>query len=208
MVSNLVKIVRTLLSVVLQVSALRKPRTRSPQPVVVDVHGNDEILASAVALLEGDVEAPEEGGYCLQLVRLVIEDGFGWKPHEFYARYWDKKVRRGQGDSDLVPWARDLERSLRAADFGVLFPPEGERYVPSTTILKDGKPGDLLFRWDTALSEGGEYIGHVGILMSDGLVLENINPGYRPYSFKNGATALTPVVDFPVTTVVRFNPEL
>jgi hypothetical protein len=161
------------------------------------------IARAAYALVRGDLPAPSKSGLCLQLVRLVVESAYGMKPHEFY-RWRTHPVERLPGD-DNDPWARDMERSLREAGMAALRPDEG-RYVSTETLLLNGNPGDLLFRWDTAKNARGSFVGHVGILLGGGLVLENVNPAYRPASLMRGVTALTPVSKFLTTLAVRFVP--
>lgn len=161
------------------------------------------IARAAYGVLRGELAVPEKSGLCLQLVRLVVESAYGMKPHGFY-NWLTHPVERLPGD-DHDPWARDMERSLREAGMASLLPDEG-RYVSAERLAAGGNPGDLLFRWDTAKNRQGSHVGHVGILLGGGLVLENVNPAYRPGSLVRGATALTPITKFLTTLVVRFVP--
>lgn len=162
----------------------------------------NQVVDAAYRMSNGQLKAPEHPGFCLQLVRIIIEAAYGMKPYEFYD-WRTHPVERAEGDSN-EPWARDMERSLRIAgmnyDFG------DQRYVRSEDIIAECDPGDLLFRWDVARTRQGTLIGHVGILMPGGMVLENVDPRHRSNSFIKGYTALTPLNDFRVTTAIQFNP--
>lgn len=164
---------------------------------------SNPILDSAYKILNGQLVAPQHPGFCLQLVRLIVEDAYGMKPYSFYD-WLTHPVERAEGDNH-EPWSRDMERSLREAgmrhDFGA------QRYAHPYDIETQCDPGTLLFRWDTARTKQGTYIGHVGILMPGGMVLENVNPAHRINSFFRGVTALTPLKDFRVTSVIEFDPK-
>ena len=166
------------------------------------------ITASAYAIIRGDLKEPPNHGFCLQLVRIIIEDAFSWPSHTFY-RWRTTIVKRTPGAS-TAPWARDMEASLRAAGMDVRTPrtgPAGDpsRYVNLTEA--DLRAGDLLFRWDTALS-GPDFVGHVGVFLGHGLVLENVRPAFRPEGLARDATVISRVGAWPVTTVVRFDPSV
>ena len=166
---------------------------------------NEKIAASAERVLTGELSVPSQSGLCLKLVRLVVEDAFDWPSHKFYEYRSDIVERHAKDNRE--PWARDMERSLGNQGMTVLVPDWRERYVSPGEILEKGEPGDLLFRWNTARTRFGTYVGHVGVLMENGLVLENINPAYRSKSFMRGVTGLTPLEHFLVTRVVRFDPR-
>jgi len=168
------------------------------------VAGNERVVESAYRLIRGELRAPASAGLCLMLARLVVEDAFGLPSHGWY-RWLTHRVEREPGD-DTDPWARDMERSLRAGGFGVAEPAAGERYVSSVALAPVCEAGDILFRWDVAKTRQGTFVGHVGILMPGEMVLENIGPASRKRSFFNGPTALTPLSDFPVTLAARFAP--
>lgn len=162
----------------------------------------NQVVDAAYRMLSGQLKAPEHAGFCLQLTRVVIEAAYDMKPYEFY-KWRTHVVERAEGDGN-EPWARDMERSLRFAsmayDFG------DKRYVSFDDIIAECEPGDLLFRWDVARTKQGTFVGHVGILMPGGMVLENVDPRHRSRSFFRGVTALTPLTDFRVTTAIKFNP--
>lgn len=162
----------------------------------------NQVVESAYKVLNGELKGPEHAGYCLQLVRLIVEDAYRMKPYSFYD-WRTHPVERDQFDSQ-EPWARDMERSLRAAGMAISF--SDERYISQKDILERCESGSLLFRWDTAKSAYGTFIGHVGILMPGGMVLENVNPVHRMNSFFLGVTALTPLKYFRVTTAIWFDP--
>jgi len=144
----------------------------------------------------------------LKLVRLVVEDAYQMPSHKWY-EWRTQPVERRPGDDDS-PWARDMERSLRLAGMAVALPPENvqkpeDRYIPTVHLASVCEPGDLLFRWDVARTQQGTFIGHVGVLMPGGLVLENVRPTSRLFSLSRGVTVLTPIQHFPVTLAVRFD---
>lgn len=159
------------------------------------------VVESGYRLLRGEIGAPKQPGLCLALVRLVIEDAYKMMPYEFYR--WRREIVDQNVRASQDPYARDMERSLRYAGMTVGLDYHG-RYVnlDDTRI----KPGDLLFRYDTAKDAHGIWVGHVGILMPGNLVLENIDPRGRLKSLSRGPTCLTPLGFWPVTTVVRFRP--
>lgn len=142
---------------------------------------------------------PVTSGLCLRLVRLVIEHALDI---DFYAQYLTHKVERAAGD-DHDPWARDLERSMRHADLAIAEPQPNQRYVGMRALKELAMPGDLLFRHDVAPTKAGTFVGHVGILLHNGLVLENINPRFRPEGFHRRNTAVTPLVYYRVTLAAR-----
>ena len=165
---------------------------------------NERIVESGFAALRNEVSLPLAPEYCLTLVRLVLEDALGLEPLGLYARWRTHITPRPAGD-DYAPWARDMERSLRAAGMEVPMPRGGgpgadvDRYVVLDLALL--QPGDLLFRWDSP-----DPRGHVGILMPGGLVLENASVRNRPDALARGSTVLSPLGTWPVTTVIRFDP--
>ena len=173
------------------------------------VSSNELVVDSAYKVLRGEMTVPTEAGYCLQLVRLVVEDAFDMHSHEWY-NWLTYPVERAPGD-DRSPWARDMERSLNAAGMSIAAPTSApktieDRYVPMVELASVTQPGDLLFRWDVAKTKAGTFIGHVGVLLPGGMVLENVSPGSRPNSFRRNVTSLTPLKLFPVTLAVRFTP--
>lgn len=161
---------------------------------------NRLILNSAHQALRGDLKVVDHAsGFCLRAVREVLEHAFLMKPHAFYATYLSHRVERYQNDN-TDPWARDMERSLRAQGMAV---PIAERL-----------PGDLVFQWKAAPTgsrspEGHpNYYGHVGILLERDLIFENINPKYRPGGFTRQMLSLTPYDrwPYPASSVIRFDP--
>lgn len=172
---------------------------------------NERMLRSCWRAVAGTLPLPEHAGWCLQLVRLVVEDAFDLPAFGWYA--WRTLLAGGRHDHDTTPWARDMERSLRAAGMLVPLPRYGSVADPQRYALVDeaegALPGDLLFRWDTGRDSAGAYVGHVGVLLPHGLVLENINPAYR--SARTGVTrGVTRVgaLSWGVTSVVRFDPSV
>jgi len=171
---------------------------------------NERIIRSAFALLRSEINAePDEPGLCLALVRVVLEHAFWDGRWALYDRHRSHVVERT--GSDRSPWARDMERSLTRQGMALELPRrpfEGDlaRYVDLSAAADQLLPGDLLFRWDTALNRHGDFVGHVAILMPGQLVLENI--ANRPGALSRGPTKLSRFGAWPVTTVVRFQPHL
>jgi hypothetical protein len=189
---------------------------------------NDLIVRTAYSHIAGGLLGPRDekgrdvSGRCLQLTRIILEAALGLeKPpgggHAWY-RWLTHPVPRpvGAPPARTDPWARDMERSLRLQGMAVIAPEPEHRYIHIGTIMDLGKPGDLIFRFDTALhplnpknAPDPFWIGHIGILMPGNLILENINPLYRKPGFgmSRGPTRLTPLGEWPVTLVVRFDPD-
>lgn len=160
---------------------------------------NERIVRSAEKALAGELQVPVSSGLCLRLVRVIVENALGI---DFYQQFLTHRVERAPGD-DMDPWARDLERSMREGGHAILTPTPGQRYVGNRAIREFAQPGDLLFRHDVVPTAAGTHVGHVGILLHNGVVMENINPRFRPEGFHRRNTALTPLVFFRVTLVAR-----
>lgn len=172
---------------------------------------NQRIMDSAHAALRGDISLPAKSGMCLALVRVVLEHALWGGRWHWYDNYLTHSVS-DKPAGIMEPWARDMEASLKEqgmARGAHRIGPEGDpgRYVD--LALTKPIPGDLLFRWDTAKHESGAYIGHVGIAVHGGLVLENIRPTYRDKraGLWRGPTRITPLGAWPITTLIRFRPE-
>jgi hypothetical protein len=166
---------------------------------------NERISEAAYAAARGELALPDASGLCLQAVRVIVEAALfdrRWRFYEWRTHPVERKAGAPRHAHD--PVARDMERSLSRATMAIPLLMTG-RYVEPDGSLQ---PGDLLFRWDAAAWEWGEtpYYGHVGVLLHGGLVLENINPAYRAHSYRLGATSLTPLGRFPITSAIRFNP--
>jgi cell wall-associated NlpC family hydrolase len=138
---------------------------------------NERIVQAAFGVLEGRVAVEQRPWFCLKVARQIVEAGMGWRAGEFYRRYWTHKVEENKTE---VPWARDLERSLRWGGYSVHIP----------------QAGDLVFSHVTA-----RPYGHVGVMLTDKLVLEN-TPSER--GFRKGNIAVVPLREWvPVTGVFR-----
>ena len=129
------------------------------------------MLAAALAL-NGIIATPQPH-YCLRLVREIVEHAYGWAPNEFYQRYWTHRVEENRSGE---PWARDLERSLRAAGYQVATP----------------QAGDLVFNHRIAWP-----YGHAGIMLSSMLVLDVWPNATGP------PLRVTPVWEWAPTTIIR-----
>jgi hypothetical protein len=161
---------------------------------------NQMILAAAHDAINGDLKIIDHAsGMCLRAVREVIEAAFGMPSHQLYQVYLSDRVERNPGD-DSAPWARDFERSVRSQGMAVPF--------------DDRLPGDIVFYWKAAATGTRDaagnpnYYGHVGILLENDMILENINPKHRPAGFSRQMLSLVPYDrwPYPFSTVARFNP--
>lgn len=168
----------------------------------------ERIVQAAYDVLRGDVNTePHQSGLCLALVRVVIERAFYAGHWRFYDLHRSVIVQQDERASD-VPYARDLEASLRAQGMALGLPrtgPDGDpiRYV-DPDALRDVEPGNIVFRWDTAKDRNGVFVGHVAVVMPGRLLLENV--ASRHGSLSRGPTKLSPLGSWPVTTVVQYEP--
>ena len=156
------------------------------------------IVRAGWEAVRGELPTPNEYGYCLKLVRLIIERAMGWQDSELYRRYVDRTwVAPPDYPHASGHWARDLERALRDAGMAV----SGDR----------SRPGDILCNYEAAWSaRWGASIGHVAVLLDHELVLENVNPAFRAHRHAAvvGALCLTPRAAWgDATTVLRFDPS-
>lgn len=143
---------------------------------------SERIVHSVYKAMRGALPVPrQESGYCLRLVRIVLENALGWPDEELYRRF----PNQVEGNTPKPrPWfARDIERSFRDEGWGV--------------PLSEAQPGDIAAYYDAALNEYSEYVGHIAIVMpgDDGnlWIFENIAPEYREGrgAFASGALSLT-----------------
>lgn len=146
---------------------------------------SERIVTSVYAAMRGALPVPRrESGYCLRLVRIVLENALGWPDEELYRRFPDQV--ESNTPKPRAFWARDIERSFR--DEGWSIP------------LTEAQPGDIAAYYDAAPNEWGDLVGHIAILMpgDDGnlWVFENIDQKYREGrgAFSSGALSLTPMV--------------
>jgi hypothetical protein len=155
----------------------------------------------------------KEPGWCLAFVRHILQSAFPSTPKD--PRAWLEKYAFARVETPLPNrtwWARDFERTVSQVGLAV--------------DKKDLQPGDLVFKWDTAklklskpldvLYQGMPdaqhiYVGHVGILVAEGVVMENINPDFRKDGKAFGNKGCISLSDFnlwpAVTKCARFNPE-
>lgn len=143
------------------------------------------VAAVALAVLEGspllDGVRP---GWCLMAARLIVERALGLAPGEFYTRYGVARTSRSTGRSDWSWWAADLEASMKRLGAAVPF--------------QDRRAGDLVFSHALAAP-----IGHVGVLVTPGLIIEVTDPARRPQAFTRGAVCATPWGAWAPTLVAR-----
>lgn len=154
---------------------------------------NEKIVASALKASNHLIRGiPSKPGWCLQLVRLIVEDALFDGRVQLYATHLVAGTTRRPGTAierqkaaKLDPWSSDFEASVKKLGLAVPF------------MLR--KPGDLIFNHNAA-----KPFGHVGILITRDLVLENIDPNYRPKSIHlTHSMSITPVRNHPWTLVAR-----
>ena len=133
---------------------------------------NTAIVLAAALTINGTIGTPQ-AHYCLRLVREIVESAYGMPSGAFYTMYWTHRVEENRTSE---PWARDLERSLRAAGLAVPIP----------------QAGDLVFNHQVAWP-----YGHAGVMLSDVLVLDVWPNATGP------PLRVTPVWEWAPTTVVR-----
>lgn len=148
-------------------------------------------IAAGAPLTAGGIDLHAAHGWCLAVARRTVETALGWPDGGFYQRFGRERVDRAPGPPAAAWWARDLERSMR--NLGLAVDPEA------------AQPGDLVFNWRSAVNRHGVYVGHVGVLTYGELVLENVNPAWRPQALRRRASTnvLTPRQTFEVTTTIR-----
>lgn len=176
---------------------------------------NDRIVSAAYAVLRGDNPNMEPrnaagtviGGMCLAQVRLIVERALYGGRYAWYAAQRVIRVQEAERAS-ADPYARDMEASLRHLGLTLDLPRRAyggdpTRFVDlfETTRRNLLLPGDLLFRWDVVPDANGVLIGHVAVLLPGSLVLENVTT--RPGAMKRGATTVSRLGAWPVTSVAR-----
>lgn len=126
-----------------------------------------------------------EHGWCLMGARMIVEYALHWKDMEFYRRFGRARTTQGaEARSDWSWWAADIEKSMKELGFAV----NGDAK----------KPGDLVFNYRAA-----KPYGHVGIYAGRNLILEVVDPVYRPNSFSRRSICFTPFPDWEPTLVAR-----
>lgn len=157
------------------------------------MNNNDQIVQAAWSAVFGKIPGvPQAPGFCLQAVRVIVEHALDWPSHDLYKRCLVASTSRRPGDAGEQlraakqdPWAADLEASAKALGWP----------VPG----KDRQPGDLVFNHAAAIP-----YGHVGILLTPDVVLENVNAAFRPASIEvQPNLCLTPYHQVPWTLVAR-----
>lgn len=141
---------------------------------------NDKIVESAYKALTGHLRVENtSGGWCLRVVRQIVQDALGIGSDAFYERFLSLKA---SSTDPNVPCARDIQVSLRRLRYS----------VNESDII----PGDLFFSWKPM------PYGHVGIVLSSGFVLEN-SPGFRAVT-RNGFLCVSRLEDVKKTMPLEF----
>jgi hypothetical protein len=131
---------------------------------------NDRILASALKAWGGQLEVENSsGGWCLRVVRQIVQDALDIGHEEFYRRYMTHKA---PGTARDIPYARDVQYSLRV---------QGLR-------VENPEPGDIGCSWRPM------PYGHIWVYITPTIILENLD-GDRPFA-KRGYLGLTHISDF------------
>jgi len=138
---------------------------------------NTAVVLAAALAINGQVATPQVN-YCLRLVRQIVEAAYGLPDQAFYELFWTHQVEENR---TVEPYARDLERSLRAAGLSVAVP----------------QAGDLVFNYALAWP-----YGHAGIMLSDILVLDVWPNATGP------PLRVTPVWEWAPTTIIRIPEEV
>ena len=133
---------------------------------------NTAMVLAVTLALNGTITTPQSG-YCLRFVRQVVEFAYNMPDSAFYGLYWTHRVEENHTNE---PWARDLERSLRAAGLAVVAP----------------QAGDLVFNYRILWP-----YGHAGVMLSDILVVD-----VQPHA-TGPPLRVTPVWEWGPTTIIR-----
>ena len=115
-----------------------------------------------------------EPGMCAMVTRQMLMRALGLSYDQFYARFRTVAVD-GRSLAD-VPWARDIQATLRSLGYNV--------------PLDEVQGGDILCTWQLAKQ------GHIGVLYDSRLLIENT--GQSRGLLISGFNRLTPVEQIPV----------
>ena len=154
---------------------------------------NDHITRAAWDAATGRIPVPTKPFYCLSLARRIIEHAIFNDEYRFYDTYLttgsSMRIGKHAGKQRQDPWASDLEASMK--------------HLRYTIPVDERQAGDLIFNHKAA-----QPYGHVGILIDQNTVLENIRNEYRPHSIHLGRyLSLTPLEHFKHTLIARLQPR-
>jgi hypothetical protein len=153
----------------------------------MDIPANNRaIVSSAWKAARGELDVETRAGYCLRTVRQIVQDALGINHQEFYDRYRITVTTASENRGlNSTPWAADVERTMKIRNY----------HLPLVYL----RQGDIVFNHDAAAP-----IGHVGIMLDDNTVLENIDIGYRANSVKlPSGLVITPRRYFKMTLAAR-----
>jgi len=154
---------------------------------------NEKIVMAAVDAANGKIPTlPNKPGYCLAFVRTVVERALWGGQWTLYDTFLvDGTTKRGDDPAKRLaeakedPWAADLERSMKL--------------LGMTVPAMFRKPGDLVFNY-----RGAAPMGHVAVLLTRDMVIENIHPNFRPHSIHlKPFLSITPYKSLPWTLTAR-----
>jgi len=137
------------------------------------------VEASYRALLGQTLVENSSSGWCLRVVRQIVQDALRIGHDDFYARFL--KVKASETDPN-VPYARDIQVSLRSLGYS----------VSEENIM----PGDLFFSWKPM------PYGHTGIVLTTDYVLEN-SSGSRAVA-RNGFLCVSKLEDIKKVMPLEF----
>lgn len=147
---------------------------------------NRAIVESAWKAARGELVVESRAGYCLRMVRQIVQDALDISYREFYDRYRTTLTTGApERRMDDVPWAADVERTMKIRQY----------HLPPAYLLA----GDIVFNHTAAVP-----IGHIAIMLDDNTVLENVDVRHRKYSVSlTTGLVLTPRKQFKMTLVAR-----
>jgi hypothetical protein len=141
---------------------------------------NKKIVETSYKALLGHVAVENSSsGWCLRVVRQIVQEALGINSNEFYAKFFSIKAHKT--DPNFI-YSRDIQVSLRSLGYE----------VPENEII----PGDLFFSWKPM------PYGHVGIVLSSDYVLENTS-GARAVA-RNGFLCVSRLDDVKKIMPIEF----
>jgi hypothetical protein len=166
--------------------------SRALQPAPFGGRAGDAIAAFALRVITSAGATPAERrilgvrrGYCLMLVRLIVEGALGWSDGDLYRRFGVARTTRGAATRTDWSWfAADMEASAKRLGWPV--------------PVADRRAGDLVFSHELAAP-----VGHVAVLLTPSLMLEAADPARRPRAFSRGDLCITPFGAWEPTLVAR-----
>lgn len=147
---------------------------------------NRAIVSSAWQAAKGELIVETRAGYCLRTVRQIVQHALAINHHDFYGKYRTTVTTAApQRTLNHTPWAADVERTMKLKGY----------HIPPSYVQQ----GDIVFNHNAA-----PPIGHVGIMLDDNTVLENVDIRSRKHSVMlPSGLVITPRKYFTMTLVAR-----